>query len=625
MKRAPFRSLCVASLIFALVPISLRAQKTPLVWGLVPNAPPTTYIDAAGKPTGFFIELYSRIMDELGIPYEFRVAPFSELYPLLISGEIDFFTTLLKNPEREALFVFPDQGISAGWSQLFVAHGTVLQSVLDLQHRKIGVITDDRNGAAFRTYVDSLAIPCEIVEYPDFDQLVRAVAGGEVFAGVQSNWFVSAERRIQPTTVVFSPFKAYPVLSRNSARRAEFDAVIARYSQLVADPDSYYYDLQRKWLGHERTETKVIPAWVPAVFATLLAASIVSAFVIRTLTSRLRRANADLERKVEERSAQVVRSEKLAALGSLAAGLAHELNSPLQALRFAAEGLAEVPAPAVLTGLESEQAERILQAARTVRPAVLADGASIRDILASRLEAAGLSSDARLAERLADLGIPDPDEATLARVRDAPEEVISAVREACARDAYRLALADSLGRITAVVQALRVYTHRDHRGTPAVTDLAEQIDAVLELSKTRIGGGIRILRDYAGLPKYRCYTDKLQQVWMALIDNALDAVGETGTLAVHGRETSEGIQVSVEDSGPGIPEDLAHRIFEPFFTTKPAGEGYGLGLATALEIVRSHRGRLEFESRPGRTVFTVSLPSAGIVPFGKSSGKNRDD
>ncbi|NLJ47670.1 MAG: HAMP domain-containing histidine kinase, partial [Treponema sp.] len=183
----------------------------------------------------------------------------------------------------------------------------------------------------------------------------------------------------------------------------------------------------------------------------------------------------------------------------------------------------------------------------------------------------------------------------------------------------------SLGRITAVVQALRVYTHRDHRGTPAVTDLAEQIDAVLELSKTRLGGGIRILRDYAGLPKYRCYTDKLQQVWMALIDNALDAVGETGTLAVHGRETSEGIKVSVEDSGPGIPEDLAHRIFEPFFTTKPAGEGYGLGLATALEIVRSHRGRLEFESRPGRTVFTVSLPSAGIVPVGKSSGKNRDD
>ncbi len=622
MKPAPLRMLCISALLISFAPSSLPAQKGPIVWGLVPNAPPTTYVDAAGKPTGFFIELYSRIMDELGIGYEFRIASFSELYPRLVSGEIDFFTTLLKNPEREALFVFPDQGVSAGWSQLFVAHGTVLQSVLDLQHKRIGVVTDDRNGAAFRTYVDSLAIPCEIAEYPDFDQLVRAVSGGEAFAGVQSNWFVSAERRVQPTTVVFSPFKAYPVLSRNSGHRAEFDAVVARYAEIVADPDSYYYELQRKWLGHERTETKVIPAWVPAVVATLLAASLVAAFVIRALTSRLRRVNADLERKVEERTAQVTRSEKLAALGSLAAGLAHELNSPLQSLRLAAEGLAEEPVLPVLSGPESSRVDHILEAARGVRSAVRADSGSLRGILAARLETAGLAADGRLAARLSDLGIPDPDEGTLALVRDAPETVIRAAREARARDAYRVALADSLDRITTVVQALRVYTHRDHRGAPTVADLTRQIDAVLELSKNRLGTGIRVLRDYSGLPPYRCYADKLQQVWMALIDNALDALGETGTLAVRGEAIPEGIRVSVEDSGPGIPEDLAGRIFEPFFTTKPAGEGFGLGLATASEIIQTHRGSLAFDSRPGRTVFTVSLPSAGIVSAGGSAERS---
>ena len=622
MKPAPLRMLCISALLISFAPSSLPAQKGPIVWGLVPNAPPTTYVDAAGKPTGFFIELYSRIMDELGIGYEFRIASFSELYPRLVSGEIDFFTTLLKNPEREALFVFPDQGVSAGWSQLFVAHGTVLQSVLDLQHKRIGVVTDDRNGAAFRTYVDSLAIPCEIAEYPDFDQLVRAVSGGEAFAGVQSNWFVSAERRVQPTTVVFSPIKAYPVLSRNSGHRAEFDAVVARYAEIVADPDSYYYELQRKWLGHERTETKVIPAWVPAVVATLLAASLVAAFVIRALTSRLRRVNADLERKVEERTAQVTRSEKLAALGSLAAGLAHELNSPLQSLRLAAEGLAEEPVLPVLSGPESSRVDHILEAARGVRSAVRADSGSLRGILAARLETAGLAADGRLAARLSDLGIPDPDEGTLALVRDAPETVIRAAREARARDAYRVALADSLDRITTVVQALRVYTHRDHRGAPTVADLTRQIDAVLELSKNRLGTGIRVLRDYSGLPPYRCYADKLQQVWMALIDNALDALGETGTLAVRGEAIPEGIRVSVEDSGPGIPEDLAGRIFEPFFTTKPAGEGFGLGLATASEIIQTHRGRLDFDSRPGRTVFTVSLPSAGIVSAGGSAERS---
>lgn len=542
MRMSPFRLLCAAALFFARSPLPLPAQKTPLVWGLVPNAPPTTYVDAAGRPTGFFVELYSRILDELGTPYEFRVASFTELYPRLVSGEIDFFTTLLKNPEREALFVFPDQGFSAGWSQVFVAHGTVLQSVLDLQHKRIGVVTDDRNGVNFHTYIDSLAIPCEIVEYPDFDQLVRAVETGDVFGGVQSNWFVSAEKRVQPTTIVFAPFRSYPVLSRNSTRRAEFDALVERYSRLVADPDSYYYELQRKWLGHERTETVVIPAWLLGALVTLLAASGVSAFVICTLTSRLRRVNADLERKVEERSAQLAKAERLAGLGTLAAGLAHELNSPLQTLQLAAEGLSEEPFPASPPGPGSEDPERV-----------------------------------------------------------------RAVRED-----YRIALKDSLDRVTSVVQALRVYTHRDHRGIPTVTDLGTQIDAVLALSANRLGTGIRLVRDYAGLPPYRCYADGLQRVWMVLIDNALDAMGEEGTLTVRGRAAPEGLVVSVEDTGPGIPADLGEKVFEPFFTTKPAGEGSGLGLATASEILRSHRGRLAFESRPGRTAFTVTLPAAGI-------------
>ncbi len=624
MRPAPFRMLCAAALLAFFSPPYAGSQTGPVIWGLVPNAPPTTYVDASGKPTGFFVELYSRIMDELGIEYEFRIASFQDLYPRLISGEIDFFTTLLKNPERETLFVFPDQGISAGWSQLFVAHGTVLQSVLDLQHKKIGVVTDDRNGASFRAYIDSLAIPCEIVEYPDFDQLVLAVAGGEAFGGVQSNWFVSVERRVQPTTVVFAPFKAYPVLSRRSTRRPEFEAVNTRFARLVADPDSYYFELQRKWLGHERTETAVIPAWLMAASATFLAASVVSAFVIRTLTARLRRMNTDLERKVEERSAQVSRSEKLAALGNLAAGLAHELNSPLQTLRFAADGVAEEPSSPLLSEPESVLMESILGAARFARPSARADSGSLRENLAPRLVSAGLPPNGDVARRLADLGILDPDSRTLALVRDAPEAVIRAARDVRARDTYREALKDSLGRIDTVVQALRIYTHRDHRGAPSEADIAKQVDAVLALSANRLRSGIRVVREYAGLSSYRCYAEKLQQVWMALIDNALDAMGEEGTLTIRGRAGPGGTSVSVEDTGPGIPEDVADRVFEPFFTTKPAGEGSGLGLATASEIVRTHRGSLTFDSRPGRTVFTVNLPAAGIVRPTESAGRNHD-
>jgi hypothetical protein len=307
----------------------------------VPNAPPTTYVDAAGKPTGFFIELYSRIMDELGIQYEYRVASLPELYPDLVAGNVDFFTTLMRTPEREELFIFPDKAVAAGWGQLFVASGTQIQSVLDLQHRKIGMVKDDRNGASFREYMESLAIPFEAVEYPDFDRLVKAVRNGQVFGGVQSNWFVAAERNVAPTSIVFAPFRSYPVLSRRSAHAADFDRIVDRYAQLVADPHSYYYDLQAKWLGHERTETVVVPIWLIVGLATLFLAALASFMIIRVLTRKLRALNRDLELQVAERTALLVKSEKFAALGYLVAGIAHELNTPLQAILSSGESLVE--------------------------------------------------------------------------------------------------------------------------------------------------------------------------------------------------------------------------------------------------------------------------------------------
>jgi ABC-type amino acid transport substrate-binding protein len=101
--------------VLMLAGLEIGAQTGKLVYGLVPIAPPTTYLDASGKPTGFFIELYSRIMDELGIDYEYRIGPFPELYPELVAGKIDFFTTLQKTPERESLFWFPEQAVSVGW------------------------------------------------------------------------------------------------------------------------------------------------------------------------------------------------------------------------------------------------------------------------------------------------------------------------------------------------------------------------------------------------------------------------------------------------------------------------------------------------------------------------------
>lgn len=525
MNARPSRATALLALMALVGLASPAAQERPLVWALAPNAPPTTYLDAAGRPTGFYVELFSRVMDELGIAYEFDVAPFAELYPRLVAGEADFFTMLVRNPERERYFAFPDKGASAGWSQLFIGHGSRLESILDLQHRTVGVVKDDRNGENFKDYAASLAIPCEIREYEGFEELIQAVVRGEAFAGVQSNLYVAVERRVQPTAVVFAPFKAYPVLSLKSGHGAAFEAVISRYDELVRDPESYYFELQAKWLGYERVETAVVPAWLAASAATLLAASLASAVAIRLLTAKLRLMNAELERKVAARSAMLIKAEKLSALGTLVGGLAHELNSPLQTLMFAAE--------------------------------------------------------------LPRKGPDDPEE-----------------------EALRAAQAQALGRIDAVIKALRIYSHQDQKGEASVVSLPEQLDAALALFAGRMDG-VALRAEYAALPAYRCYAEQLQQVWLALVSNALDAMGGRGNLAVLGRVEGDRVVVDVMDDGPGVDPLLGERVFEPFVSGKPEGSGSGLGLTVAKEIVATHRGTLSYDSRPGRTVFTVSLPAAG--------------
>lgn len=613
-----FRALALLVLLPAAA-MPAFSQPRKLVYGLVPNSPPTTYVDASGKPTGFFIELYSRIMEDLGIDYEFTVATFAELYPRMVSGDVDFFTTLVKTPEREAAFHYAETAVSAGWGQLFVALRTELQSVLDLQNRTIGVVTDDRNGANFRTYIDSLAIPCAIVEYADFERLVQAVSSGEIFAGVQSNWFVAAEKRVQPTTIVFAPFRSYPVLSRQSPFEPEFHAIVNRYSELLATPDSYYYELQTEWLGHERTETTIVPVWLIAALATLLITSGIAIFVIRLLTGRLRVANRDLERKVLERTDLLVRSEKLAALGTLVAGIAHEFNTPLHVIMASLDTLRTSCDAGGMSGTEAGDMAYLLARRGLNSPEARADSrVRLRTIHARLAELAPPDAD-RLAPVCSELGVLEPDARAVGILNSATPAMLAEARAMAARldtfDAASLAL----DRMGSIIRALRIYAHRDQKGEAAAVSLALQIDSVLTLFSDRFGDeGIRVVAEYDGLPEYRCFADQMQQVWMNIITNAVEAMGERGVLSVVARRDEAGLSISVSDTGPGIRPEHRDAIFEPFFTTKAEGTGTGLGLSTAGEIIRTHRGTLDFDSSPAGTTFTVWLPSAGIVEPGRA-------
>jgi signal transduction histidine kinase len=317
--------------------------------------------------------------------------------------------------------------------------------------------------------------------------------------------------------------------------------------------------------------------------------------------------------------------ERLASLGTMAAGLAHELNNPAAAARRAAAQLTEALdvissalAQFVEAGVERSEAEGLvvlqqqaIAGAATATALDTLDAADAEDELLVRLEALDVEEPWRLAEPLTAAGV---DEAWLERVAElaGPATGVALRWVAATLTAGRLAteLCESTERMTALVGAVKSYTYMD-RGAVVEVDLREGLNTTLavlghKLKHTKIN----IVRNYDDmLPKLTVRGSELNQVWTNLLDNAIDALGQQGTITITTRADGSYATVEISDDGPGIPADVTERIFDPFFTTKDVGQGTGLGLATARRIVRDgHDGSLTVDSEPGRTTFRVRLP-----------------
>ncbi|HWF36532.1 MAG TPA: ATP-binding protein [Solirubrobacteraceae bacterium] len=317
--------------------------------------------------------------------------------------------------------------------------------------------------------------------------------------------------------------------------------------------------------------------------------------------------------------------ERLASLGTMAAGLAHELNNPAAAARRAAAQLTEaldvigsVIAHFVEVGIERTDAAGLvaLQQEAVARAAAATaldtlDAADAEDALLARLEDLGVEEPWRIAEPLAAAGL---DQAWLDRVAEFGGPATSTALRwvAATLTAARLAaeLEESTERMKALVGAVKSYAYMD-RGAVVEVDLHEGLETTLVVLGHKLKHTeIQVVREYdRALPKVTVRGSELNQVWTNLLDNAIDALGASGRITITTRADGGCAVVEVSDDGPGIPDDVAEHIFDPFFTTKDVGRGTGLGLATARRIVVDrHDGSLTLATQPGRTTFRVQLP-----------------
>ncbi|MBL0266635.1 MAG: ABC transporter substrate-binding protein [Leptospiraceae bacterium] len=324
---------------------------------------------------------------------------------------------------------------------------------------------------------------------------------------------------------------------------------------------------------------------------------------------------------------RLLQSEKLAALGQLAAGMTHELNTPLGAILSSNQAILDIlhnelnHIPSILASLDEEDMNRFnIMLEESLKHSPVSDGfpdRAIKKNLVQSFREAGIKNSENIASIVIDAGIYQlGDRLVYLLSSNKCTDILSVVYSFSMIFHLSNIISVATGKASHVVGALKSYLNPNGKGNEdnnSEIDIKSEIETILTLYQNKIKYAVEVIQTYQTNEKCIGNRDKLNQVWINLLNNGLQAMSYKGKLEIRTELNKSWIVVSFIDSGIGIPKEIQDKIFDPFFTTKKHGEGIGIGLDICKKIITNIGGKIEFESYPGRTQFSVWLKSAGTI------------